>query len=131
MAFGGMLMAYIAGSELSSKYPLPSADLLRFSNGFGFIVTGIPGMAAIAFCIAVLAGQARSAPVCSAPSLAVFSWLVAAVLLLSFLFLPIAALFVWIVVCLVASRRSASASAAPTGAFGAAALAPRSDAIAN
>ena len=59
MAFGGILMAYVAGSELGGKYPLPSADLLRFSNGFGFIVTGIPGMAAVAFCIAVLAAQAR------------------------------------------------------------------------
>ena len=111
MAFGGMLMAYIAGSELSNKYPLPSADLLRFSNGFGFIVTGVPGMAATAFCIAVLTGQARSAGVFGT-KLAVFSWLVAAVLLLSFLFLPIAALFAWIVACLVASHRNAPAHAA-------------------
>jgi hypothetical protein len=82
MAFGGVLMAYIAGSELSGSYPLPSVDLLRFSNGFGFIVTGIPGMAATALCIAVLAGQARRAGVFG-PKMAAFSWLVAAVLLLS------------------------------------------------
>ena len=110
MAFGGVLMAYIAGSELSGSYPLPSVDLLRFSNGFGFIVTGIPGMAATALCIAVLAGQARRTGVFG-PKMAAFSWLVAAVLLLSYLFVPIAALLVWIVVCIIAARRAPSAPA--------------------
>jgi hypothetical protein len=110
MAFGGILMAYIAGSELSGRYPLPSVDLLRFSNGFGFIVTGIPGMAATALCIAVLAAQARRAGVFG-PRLAVFTWIVAAVLLLSFLFVPIAALMVWIVVCVLSARRVPSAQA--------------------
>ena len=130
MAFGGILMAYIAGSELSGKYPLPSADLLRLSNGLGFIVTGVPGMAAAALAIAVLTHQASNAGVFGRKTV-VFSWIVAVALLASFLFLPIALLMVWIVVCIVTTRRSASASAAPTGAFGAAALAPRSDAIAN
>ncbi|MGH3209361.1 MAG: hypothetical protein ACRDNO_16525 [Trebonia sp.] len=108
MAFGGIIMAYIAGSELSGKYPLPSVDLLRFSNGFGFIVTGIPGMAATALCIAVLAAQARRAGVFG-PRMATFTWIVAAVLLLSFLFVPIAALLVWIVVCIIGARRTLSA----------------------
>jgi hypothetical protein len=114
MAFGGILMAYIAGSELGGKYPLPSADLLRFSNGFGFLVTGIPGMAAVAFCIAVLAAQARSAGIFG-PGLAIFSWIVAAVLLLSFLFLPIGALFVWIIVCMITGRRNTAVGATTTG----------------
>jgi hypothetical protein len=105
MAFGGLLMAYIAGSELDGKYPLPSADLLRFSNGLGFIVTGIPGMAATALCIAVLAGQARRAEVFG-PKMAIFTWIVAAVLLVSFLFLPIAGLMAWIVVCILSARRA-------------------------
>lgn len=104
MALGGILMAYIAGSELSGAYPLPSADLLRFLNGLGFIVTGIPGMAATAFCIAVLAAQARRAGVFG-PRMAVFTWIVAAALLLSYLFLPIAALMVWIVVSIVSASR--------------------------
>ena len=104
MAVGGVLMAYIAGSELAGKYPLPSVDLLRFSNDLGFIVTGVPGMAATALCLAVLAGQARRADVFG-PKMAIFSWIVAAVLLLSFLFLPIAALMAWIVVCIVSARR--------------------------
>jgi len=107
MAFGGVLMAYISGSELTGKYPLPSADLLRLSNGLGFIVTGIPGMAAVALCITVLAVQARRTAVFG-PKMAVFSWIVAAVLLLSFLFLPIVALMVWIVACLVSARRTGS-----------------------
>ena len=107
IGLGGILMAYIAGSELSGKYPLPSADLLRLSNGLGFSVTGIPGMAAVALCIAVLAGQARRAQVFG-PKMAVFTWIVAAVLLLSFLFLPILALMLWIVVCIVSARRTNS-----------------------
>ena len=112
MAFGGILMAYISGSELSVRYPLPSADLLRLSNGLGFGVTGIPGMAAVALCIAVLAAQARSARLFG-PKLATFSWIVAAVLLLSFLFLPIAALLVWVVVCIISSRGNTDAKYDP------------------
>lgn len=104
MAFGGTLMAYIAGSELSGSYPLPSADLLRLSNDLGFLVTGIPGMAATALCITVLAVQARRAGLFG-QRMAVFTWVVAAILLLSYLFVPIIALMVWIVVAIVTARR--------------------------
>lgn len=104
MAFGGTLMAYIAGSELSGSYPLPSADLLRLSNGLGFLVTGIPGMAATALCITVLAVQARRAGLFG-QRMAVFTWIVAAVLLLSYLFIPILVLMAWIVVAIVVARR--------------------------
>jgi hypothetical protein len=116
MALGGILMAYIAGSELSGTYPLPSADLLRLSNGLGFLVTGIPGMAATALCLAVLAAQARRAGVFGS-KMAVFSWIVAAALLLSFLFVPIVALMVWIVVSIVSARREQPQSpvSQPTG----------------
>jgi hypothetical protein len=102
MAFGGILMAYIPGSELSGNYPLPSADLLRLSNGLG---SGIPGMAATALCITVLAVQARRAGLFG-QRMAVFTWIVAAVLLLSYLFLPIVALMVWIVVAIITARRA-------------------------
>jgi len=111
MAFGGTLMAYIAGSELSGSYPLPSADLLRLSNGLGFLVTGIPGMAATALCITVLAVQARRAGLFG-QRMAVFTWIVAAVLLLSYLFIPILALMAWIVVAIVAARRAPQPSTA-------------------
>ncbi|MBV9594007.1 MAG: hypothetical protein JO147_09490, partial [Actinobacteria bacterium] len=97
IATGGTLMAYISGSELAGTYPLPSADLLRLSNGLGFIMTGIPGMAAVALCLAVLAYQARAAAVFGR-NMAIFTWIVAGVLLLSFLFAPILALVLWIVV---------------------------------
>jgi hypothetical protein len=122
MAFGGILMAYIAGSELSGTYPLPSADLLRLSNGLGFIVTGVPGMAAVALCIAVLAGQARHAQVFG-PRMAIFTWIVAAVLLLSFLFLPILALMAWIVACIISARRTNSQQPAGEPGIHAAAVA--------
>ena len=105
IAAGGTLMAYISGSELSSKYPLPSADLLRLSNGLGFGLTGIPGMAATALCLTVLAYQARTTAVFGR-KMAIFTWIVAAVLLLSFLFAPILALMAWIVVCIINARRT-------------------------
>jgi hypothetical protein len=105
MAFGGTLMAYIAGSELSGSYPLPSVDLLRLSNDLGFLVTGIPGMAATALCITVLAVQARRAGLFG-QRMAVFTWIVAAVLLLSYLFIPILALMAWIVVAIITARRA-------------------------
>jgi hypothetical protein len=37
--------------------------------------------------------------------MAVFTWIVAAVLLLSYLFIPIVALMVWIVVAIITARR--------------------------
>jgi hypothetical protein len=109
MSLGGILMAYIAGSELSGSYPLPSADLLRLSNGLGFLITGIPGMAATALCITVLAVQARRAGLFG-QRMAVFTWIVAAVLLLSYLFIPILALMAWIVVTIIAARRPSQPS---------------------
>lgn len=112
IATGGTLMAYISGSELSGAYPLPSADLLRLSNGLGFVMTGIPGMAATALCLAVLAHQARAVGVFGR-NMAIFTWLVAAVLLLSFLFVPILALMAWIVVCIVNARRATRARVEP------------------
>jgi hypothetical protein len=104
MAIGGTLMAYISGAELSGSYPLPSADFLRFSNGFGFGVTGIAGMAATSVCLFVLGYQARAAGVFGR-NLAVFTWIVAILLLASVLFLPIAALLIWIIACLISARR--------------------------
>jgi hypothetical protein len=58
--------------------------------------------------VAVLAGQARRADVFG-PKMAVFTWIVAAVLLLSYLFVPIVALMVWIVVCVIGARRAPAA----------------------
>ena len=74
----------------------------------GFVLTGIPGMAATALCLAVLAYQARTAAVFGR-KMAIFTWIVAAVLLLSFLFAPILALMAWIVVCIINARRTSHA----------------------
>ncbi len=109
MAIGGALMAYVSGAGLSGKYPLPSADLLRFSNGFGFVATGLPGMIATAACLVVLGYQARTAGVFGR-RLAIFTCIVAVLLLASLLFLPIAALMIWIVVCIVSGRRTSEGS---------------------
>ena len=110
IAIGGTLMAYVSGSQLGGKYPLPSADLLRLSNGLGFILTGIPGMAATALCLAVLAYQGRTAAVFGR-KMAIFTWIVAAMLLLSFLFAPILALIAWIIVSIINARRTTHAHA--------------------
>jgi hypothetical protein len=111
MAVGGTLMGYVSGAELSGNYPLPSADFLRFSNGFGFGVTGIAGMLAAAVCLTVLAHQARTAGVFGR-NLAIFTWIVALILLASVLFFPIAALMIWIVVCIISARGASPAPAA-------------------
>lgn len=122
MATGGILMGYVPGSELLGSYPLPSVDLLRMSNDLGFVLTGVPGMIATALCLAVLAAQGRAAGVFGA-KMAAFTRIVAVVLLLGFLFLPIVALLVWVVVCLVGARRATrdvltSAGEAPARAPG-------------
>jgi hypothetical protein len=44
-------------------------------------------------------------------NMALFTWIVAAVLLLSFLFLPIVALMIWIIVCIITARRASNTHA--------------------
>lgn len=96
MGMGGILMGSEGGMLLSSA-PMPSADLLRFTNDIGFTMVAIPGMLAMSGGLACLSMQARAAGLFGRRMQA-FTLVVAALLLAAFVFLPIAGLLVWAVV---------------------------------
>ncbi|HEY4347563.1 MAG TPA: hypothetical protein VGM80_08230 [Gaiellaceae bacterium] len=97
IALGGVLMAVVSGSALLGSSPVPSAELLRFSNDGGFAMAGIGGMLAAALCVACVSIQARGAAIFGR-KLTIFSLVVAVVLLASFAFVPILALLAWLIV---------------------------------
>lgn len=95
MGAGGMVMGYISGGELFGSYPLPSVDLLRMSNDLGFALAGIAGAWSAAVAIAALSVQGHAAGVFGRRMRAA-GLVVAAVLILSPLFIPILALVAWV-----------------------------------
>jgi hypothetical protein len=108
IAAGGVVMASISGAELTGKFPLPSADLLRFANTLGFALVAVGGMVAAAFSVASLSRQGRAAGILSR-RVATFGLVVAVIILASVAFVPIAALWIWaIVVTIQLGRRPAA-----------------------
>ncbi len=105
IATGGMLQAFVSGSELTGKYPLPNADILRLGDLLGFTLVGVAGMAVTAFCIACLTAQGRKAGVLG-PKMTVFGYVVSVALLAAVAFLPIALLLVWLVIVAVRWMRT-------------------------
>src|SRR5262249_13360559 len=87
------LMAAVSGLSLSGA-PLPPPYWMRFGNDIGFTLVGVPGMLAAAIALACLTGQAYTAGVFGA-RLRWFTYLVAALLLGSFLFIPVGGLLIW------------------------------------
>jgi hypothetical protein len=106
---GGVLMATISASELSGSYPLPSVDVLRLTNDVGFGLVAVGGMWAAALAVALLSTQGKAAGVFGR-GMAAFGWVVAALLVLSLLFVPIVALLVWAVVMGVSCLRARDAA---------------------
>jgi hypothetical protein len=98
MCIGGLLMVSVSGLSMSGA-PLPPPYWMRFGNDVGFVFVGGPAMVAAAIGLACLAGQAFAAGVFGS-RLRWFTYLVAALLLASFLFIPIAGLMVWVLVTL-------------------------------
>ncbi len=97
---GGMVMAYISGGELMGHYPFPSVDLLRMSNDLGFALAGVAGSWAAGDAVATLSIQGYAAGVFGARMRA-FGVLTAFALLLAMLFVPIGALFLWVLIAAV------------------------------
>lgn len=97
IAAGGVVMASISGAELTGKFPLPSADLLRFANNLGFALVAVGGMVAAAFSVACLSRQGRATGMLSR-RVAAFGLVVAVIILASVAFVPIAALWIWAIV---------------------------------
>ena len=113
MAAGGLCMAVISGAELTSSNPLiGDADMLRLGNALGFGLAGIAGMAAISLAILSVSIQAHAAGVFGTKLLAL-SVLVAVVLLAAFLFVPIIALMLWLVVVAVVLVRRPEVDVVP------------------
>jgi hypothetical protein len=92
---GGMVMGYISGGEIIGHYPLPAADLLRMSNDLGFALAGVAGSWAAAVAVATLSFQGHSVGIFGAKMRAA-GVITAIALLASILFVPIVALFAWV-----------------------------------
>jgi hypothetical protein len=105
IAVGGVLQAGISGSRLVGSSAVSGADLLRFGNDLGFGMVAVGGMLAASLSIACLSVQAYSVGLFGR-RLMVFGLVVSVVLLGSLAFIPIAALFIWIIVVAVTLLRS-------------------------
>jgi len=109
MCVGGMLMMSVSGLTLSGA-PLPPPYWMRFGNDVGFVFVGVPGMLAMAIGLVCLAGQAYAAGVFGR-RMRWFTYLVAALLLASFLFIPIGGLMIWtLIVTYIQVRRPYAAA---------------------
>lgn len=104
---GGVVMAYISGSELIGAHPLPSPDLLRMSNDLGFALVSVAGMLAAAVAVAALTVQGRSAGVFGRKT-AVLGIVTAVALLAALAFVPVLVLLIWSVVVAVQWLRAAA-----------------------
>ncbi len=98
LCIGGVLMLSVSGLSLSGA-PLPPPYWMRFGNDVGFVFVGGPGMLAMAIGLACLAGQAYAVGVFG-NRLRWFTYVAAALLLASFLFIPIGGLMIWTLVVL-------------------------------
>ncbi len=108
IAAGGVLMAGISGAALTAGAPIPSADLLRAGNDFGFGMVSVAGMLLAAFAVASLSVLAHRAGVFGRP-LQVLGIVAAVLLLGAVFFVPIVGLMVWLVVAAIALMRGDAA----------------------
>jgi hypothetical protein len=113
MGAGGMVMGYISGGEIAGRYPLPSVDLLRMSNDLGFALAGVGGSWAAAVAIAALSVQGHTAGVFGTKMRAA-GIITAVALLFALLFVPLVALFAWVLVAAVSWIRHPAAIAPGT-----------------
>ena len=105
IAAGGIVMGAISGAELTGSYPLPGADILRFSNDLGFALAGVAGMLAAGLSVAGLSIQGYRLGLIGRR--ARFAGIAVGVILLaSIAFFPIIALLIWVAVTAIRSLRS-------------------------
>ena len=97
IATGGVLQAFVSGSELIGKYPLPGPDILRLGNDLGFALVGVAGMLAAALTVACITAQSNGAGLIGR-KMRIFGLVVAALLVLSVMFVPILFLLIWSVI---------------------------------
>ncbi len=104
IAAGGVLMGGISASLLIGGGPEPGADVLRLANDMGFGMVALAGMLAVALSLVCLSFQARSVGLFGTKTFA-FTLIVAIVLLAALAFIPILALFIWVLVMVVMLMR--------------------------
>lgn len=115
IAVGGLLMGGISAAILIGVAHEPHANALKFGNGAGFAMVAIPGMVSAALSIAYLSVRARTAGFFG-KRLMVFSLFVSVVLLAAFVFVPIAALLIWLIVVTIVFMRKNTATMPTPGA---------------
>jgi hypothetical protein len=105
IAIGAVLSVGVAGGMIFGSLPEPSASILRVMDQLGWPVVMVAGMIPFALAIAVVSLQARAAGAFGA-GLTVFSLVMAVITLASFLFFPLLAPLLWVlVVSIVLIRR--------------------------
>lgn len=97
IALAGVLNAVVAGGMTFGSAPEPSAGLLRFSGDLAFPAATVGGMISAAFAVATLAGQAQRAGLFGR-RLTSFSYVMAVIALGSFVWVPQAAMLLWVIV---------------------------------
>jgi hypothetical protein len=105
---GAMVMGYISGGEILGHYPLPGVDLLRMSNDLGFALAGVAGSWAAAVAVATLSVQGHTAGIFGTKMRAA-GILTAIALLFSILFIPLVALFAWVLAAAISWIRKPAA----------------------
>ena len=88
-------MGGISASLLIGGGPEPGADVLRLANDMGFGMVALAGMSAVALSLASMSFQARSVGLFGTKTFA-FTLIVAIVLLGALAFVPLLALFIWV-----------------------------------
>lgn len=113
LAVGAVLSVSVAGGMIFGSLPEPSAAILRMMGQIGWPVAMVAGMFAVALAIVAIAVQARSAGAFGT-AMTVFSIIMAVITLASFLFFPLLAPLLWVLVTsIVLIRRPALARRAP------------------
>lgn len=107
MAAGGVVQAFVSGSELVGRYPLPGADILRLGNDLGFALVGVAGMLAAAVTVGCVSLQGRRAGLIGHKT-HVFGMIVAVTLVFGVVFVPILLLLVWSLVIAIQWMRASS-----------------------
>ncbi|MGH3601102.1 MAG: hypothetical protein ACRDQH_12665 [Pseudonocardiaceae bacterium] len=97
IAIAGVMNAAVAGAMAFGHLHEPSAALLRFSDSYSFPAATVGGMVAAALAVASVSAQARKAGTFGS-RLTVFSYVMAAISLFSFIWIPQAAMLIWFIV---------------------------------
>jgi hypothetical protein len=94
-AAGGLIMGWVSGTELSGRYPLPDADVLRMSNELGFVMVGVGAMASMAVAVVGIAMQGHAVGLFGS-KLRAASIVVGILLLAGETFLPVVIFVLWV-----------------------------------